>query len=243
MRRKLLAAFLIVAALVWGHAGADPFLHAPSGVIGEEPTQAATDRGAFDFTDYGFFAQTYRIAPLAAYDVKGRVLHKRRYYADKYSGDLIPFDLALGWRHLSDRSLLHEFFEFDHRADTGGGRFLWMNWKTGEAGAVRPPPAGIGDPMTQISNNHLIPSTKTVFRQLGAIKAGDLVRLKGYLVKVTDATRPDWEWKSSLTRTDTSTHWGGNNTSCETLFVTSIESILSVEPLRTAPMPEWFWPL
>jgi hypothetical protein len=220
----------------------DPFAHAPVGYIAQEPLQSPADIGPFTFKDYAFFSHSYTITPKASYWVQARVLHKRRYYTDRYSGSLVPYDLGLGWKNMSDPVLLSDHYVFDHKSDTSGGRFLWTSWKTEKGGAPIVPPADKGDPMSQLSNNHIIPANKKVFRQLAHTKAGDMVALRGYLVEISDPATPNWKWTTSLTRNDTSTHWGGNNTSCETLFVTEVSKITSTAPLTFEEAEEGFLP-
>ena len=61
---------------------------------------------------------------------------------------------------------------------------------------------------------HLIPASRSVAKQLRAIRPGHIVRLSGYLV---EARRDDgWRWRSSTSRTDT----GGG--ACEVVYVCSI---------------------
>ncbi len=243
MKRIILFGLLAALGFLWFQQGtSDPFWDAPSGIIQLEPLQSAVDIGSFDMVDYGFFPHTFQITPRANYDIMARLLHKRLYLSDKYEGDLIPYDLAFGWGAMSDTDILSSFFLFDHKPDTFGGRMLWVTWQLNKGEDSKAFPASIGDPMQQVSNNHVIPANKAVFRQLAALKTGDMVRLRGYLVDITDKQRIGWHWGSSLTRQDTATHWGGNNTNCETIYVTGVEKILSLDPLIIEPAPEFFWP-
>lgn len=239
MNKIALLLLVALGGLFWWWGQRDPFAHAPVGYIEQEPKQADSNMAPFDMRDYSLLGHVFHIAPKASYDISGRVLHTRRYFSEKYTGSLVTFDLGLGWKSMSDSTILSEYFRFDHWAETSGGRFL--TWQYGFDGKGLP--AGLGDFNQQLSNNHIIPADKKVFRQLSKVKAGDLIRLHGYLVEITDRERPEWKWITSTTRSDTSTHWGGNNTSCETIYVTSVERIISTHPYLAEPMPEAFWPL
>jgi hypothetical protein len=63
---------------------------------------------------------------------------------------------------------------------------------------------------------HLIPADAGVAEALGRVRAGDMVRMHGWLVKIDRAD--GWRWRSSTTRTDS----GGG--SCELVYVCSIEA-------------------
>jgi len=235
----LLLGVLTVGLWLW--SARDPFVNALPGVIVSEPVQTNTEVPPFDFLSFEWIPTTYHITPIANYDIQARVLHTKRFYSDRFVAGLIPFDVGLGWQVMSDPSLLGTYFSFDHKGDTGGGRILWTSWQTDKDGNPRVPPPELGDTMGLLSNNHLIPANKKIFRQLAGVRAGDLVRLHGFLVNISKPTEPSWQWRTSVTRSDTSTHWGGDNTSCETLFVTKAEIITSIDPLMTAPLPECWW--
>ena len=72
---------------------------------------------------------------------------------------------------------------------------------------------GIGD------CNHIIPASDDVRWKLKMLRAGDHIRLRGYLVDV-DGIRSDgatFYWHSSTTRTDT------GDGACEVIYTTGIE--------------------
>lgn len=239
----LLLAIAVCSYFLWEELQSDPFLGATAGTIHSTPNQTDASINTFQLNDFNFLSHSYEIAPIAKYDISGRILHKRRYFSDKYKAGLVPYDLAIGWGHMSNANLLSHNFEFDHKADTYGGRYLWLQFKVDKSGYPVPLPKGIKRIGNLFSNNHIIPANKKIYRQLANVKAGDLVRLKGYLVNIRDKSNPGWTWKTSLTRTDTSTNWGLDNTSCETIYVLSIDRITSTSPLTSEPMPEWFWPI
>lgn len=130
----------------------------------------------------------YRITPLASYVLKARILHRKKYRYDR-GADLSPLDLAVGWGVMSDQSLL------DGLSISQSMRWYYVRWGRA-AGAVDE---------TQIFNHsanvHIIPSDEGVRKKAFRVKAGDIVRMRGYLVQVEG---PDsFYWKSSLSRSDT----------------------------------------
>ena len=62
---------------------------------------------------------------------------------------------------------------------------------------------------------HMIPSSREMARRLEAVKPGDLVRLRGYLVRAE--AQDGWRWQSSLTREDTGAG------ACELIFLQELE--------------------
>jgi hypothetical protein len=64
------------------------------------------------------------------------------------------------------------------------------------------------------SNMHLVPADDTIRRALFAVREGEVVTLRGYLVEARGAD--GFRWRSSLTRTDT----GGG--ACELMLVESV---------------------
>jgi hypothetical protein len=66
---------------------------------------------------------------------------------------------------------------------------------------------------TQSANMHLIPASNAVESMIKKVKQGQIIDMRGYLVRV-DA-KDGWHWLSSLTRNDTGAH------ACELVFVES----------------------
>jgi len=143
-------------------------------------------------------------------------------------GDVIPFDIGLGWKAMSDLSLIRPWMRFEHDG-AFGGRYIKYNWRSGiDWNRTPPPSAALAALFNEAirSNNHIVPATHEIMAQLTALQTGDIVRLKGQLIQLErpgDETFP--LWKSSLSRTDTSTKWAGDNTNCETIYVTSVENM------------------
>src|SRR6185437_16208343 len=72
----------------------------PPGVrVREEPRQQKVEQPK------SWTMKGYEITPLAAYQIRARVLHTEAYHFDRES-DLSPVDWALGWRSMSDSAAL-----------------------------------------------------------------------------------------------------------------------------------------
>jgi hypothetical protein len=61
---------------------------------------------------------------------------------------------------------------------------------------------------------HLIPADNEIAKIIKKVRAGHVVEIEGYLVKVQ--ARDGWRWKSSLTRKDT------GHGACEVIWVEDI---------------------
>jgi hypothetical protein len=63
---------------------------------------------------------------------------------------------------------------------------------------------------------HMIPANDDIERRLKSVRAGNLVRIRGYLVEVTG--KDGFRWKSSLSRSDTGAG------ACELVWVESLDA-------------------
>jgi len=142
------------------------------------------------------------ITPLAQFELKAKVLGKENYSRGR-EAELSPTDLAFGWGRMSDEAVIEQL------DISQSGR--WYRWNTKSNGF----PIPRREIETSSANMHIIPKNDSVRHELKKIRQGDIVRLKGRLVRV-DA-QDGWHWKSSLTRSDT----GGG--ACELIFVESLE--------------------
>jgi hypothetical protein len=142
----------------------------------------------------------YRMQPLARYDVTARVLSARSYDSDRES-EVAPIDFALGWGDMANRDMLEQL------SVSQRDRWYFVRWRNA--------PVKAKDVIVNSANTHLIPANAEIERQLAAVQPGDVVRLRGYLVKVS---APDgWTWTSSTARTDT------GDGSCEVLWIEGVE--------------------
>ena len=144
-----------------------------------------------------------KVTPLAGFSLEARVL-SREDYSLGAEAEYSPTDLALGWGPMAEPGMAE-------RLDvTQGGRWYRYHW--GSEGPPLPPEAIV----RSSANMHLVPADAAVAGALDRVRAGDLVRLHGWLVEID---RDDgWRWRSSTTRTDS----GGG--SCELVYVCAIES-------------------
>jgi hypothetical protein len=154
----------------------------------------------------------YLVQPLASYDVTARVLSART-YSEKRESEVSQVDFALGWGSMADRELLSQL-NVQQR-----DRWYFVRW--------RGVPIEARDVIANSANTHTIPATPEIAEQLAAVQPGDVVRLQGYLVKVS--AEDGWSWTSSTTRTDT------GDGSCEVLWVESVE-IFSDAPITYAAL-------
>ncbi|HUI59007.1 MAG TPA: hypothetical protein VLX90_02220 [Steroidobacteraceae bacterium] len=156
-------------------------LHPPDGEIAPDDPLQTDVTGAPDST-VGRWKLTLR----ARYDITARILGREDYSFDPIS-DLIPEDLALGWGPMSDNRVLRSF------DISQGARFY--SWRPKEALPI-PREAVI----EHSANTHVIPATSLVRTELGHLRVGQVVQLKGYLV---DGVRDDGAYiRTSMTRTD-----------------------------------------
>jgi hypothetical protein len=156
-----------------------------------------------------FQFKKYEISALAEFDLTGRILSKCNYIFGTESA-LSPVDLAMGWKSMSDSSVLDKI-----EISQSGRRYRW---------AVREFPISRRDIETCSANMHMIPSSSAVEADLQRLRKGQVIRLKGKLVSIN--ANGKWFWRSSTTREDT-----GNN-SCEVIWVESIQ-VLDPENRRS----------
>lgn len=187
----ILALGLCAAGVAWLKPDDRPGVRAP-----DDPIQVMLGSDA-----PGFSRKGWQIHALATYDITARILHKKRYWADP-SADLVPFDFAVGWGPMSDRTVLRQL------SISQGNRFYF--WEYSDR-----PPIPEDQIICHSANMHLIPASGAVWRALWWASRDDVIHLTGYLV---EATYPHWSpWRSSLSRTDT------GNGSCELMWVESCE--------------------
>ncbi len=193
--KKLLIFSLIL--IIGGLLYKQPFFSTVSygeGIIApEEPKQSETFQQAFSYNNI-------IITPLASLELEAKVLSRENYSFDTFS-IISPTDLALGWGPMSDEGILKNI-EIDQT-----GR--WLSLKRGNA--------LISNELMQkkSANMHIIPANEHIKKQLSKVKKGELVYLKGFLVKLEK--EHEWTARSSLSRDDT------GNGACEIVWVENLE--------------------
>jgi hypothetical protein len=141
------------------------------------------------------------LTSLASFDIQARVLARERYRFDR-AADLSPIDLALGWGRMSDSAVLDQLKIWQD------GR--WYYWST------RQFPIPAEEITSHSANMHMIPATPLVKRQLLRLRVGQVVRIRGQLIKAQGGD--GWHWASSLSRADS------GDGACEVIWVESVEA-------------------
>jgi hypothetical protein len=199
MNRSPYASFLVAVALVLG-------CRTPYGTPSQRridpqrapvQTAVAPETAPFDVAANG---HTYRLAPLARYEIAARVLSRERYHLG-WRADLSPLDLALGWGLLAD-SGVDQFIDWHQ-----DGRWYFYQWHADS-------PYRNDDIIPYSGNVHVIPANANLRSVLLSIERNQRLVLSGLLVRVDDpAAAADGGWSSSLSRTDT------GDGSCELMYV------------------------
>jgi hypothetical protein len=184
-----LAASLL--GLVWWQER--PIAH-PSGMLtAAEPVQAEPESPAT------WTFRKHRMTPLARFEIRARVLARERYRFDR-AAELSPVDFALGWGPMSDSNVLAALSI--RQSDR------WYFWSASEL------PLSPAEISSHSANMHMIPASEGVRNRLLSVRPGQVVDLRGMLVRADG--QDGWHWISSLSRTDT------GDGSCEVVWVDSI---------------------
>lgn len=185
-----LVVLLIAILVLWKLLQPDRVELGPGVLAAADPVQTAIDSAPAIERD------AYRITPLAGFQIRAKVLGRESYYSGR-EADLAPLDLALGWGRMSDEDILAGI------DISQSGR--WYRWRS------ETPPIPRREIETHSANMHLIPADEIVEDTLDDIRQGQIVELKGYLVRAD--TSDGWRWVSSLSRNDTGAR------SCELVYV------------------------
>ena len=177
----------------------DPELPTWKGALApDEPTQVALPDSSAPIV-HGAFTLT----PRATFEITALVLGVERYRFDA-NADLSPYDVALGWSGMSDPALLSQL------DISQSGRFFWVRWK-------QPLTVPQSEIFHRAANVHVIPATRKVHRQIGALRQWSVVQLRGQLV---DASRADgFAWRTSQRRDDT------GSGACELMLVEAVNVV------------------
>jgi hypothetical protein len=188
----------ILALIIWGLVSwiVGPSIHTPPGVlVWEEPLQERCEPHVVAQV------KNYTVTAVAKYTIRARVLRTKRYWVD--GGDLVPYDVAMGWGPMSNQAVL------DRMEISQGNRFFFYQWEVG-------PPIPTKEIECHASNNHLIAGSRSIAGVISGLYPGEIVTMQGYLVNVS---KPDgFKWNTSLSRTDT------GNGACEVFYVEGIKA-------------------
>jgi hypothetical protein len=208
-RRLWLVLLAVFLALWWfGHRGFSPEIATRSGasvvcapppafVDPDQPLQTPVDGRMSPFR---LGAAT--VTPLAGFSLQATVLSRENYSLGR-DADYSPTDLALGWGPMKDMGLARKLDV------SQGGR--WFHYRWGPDG----PPIPLDQIIAHSANMHMVPADAAAADSLAQVRAGDTVRLDGWLVRIDGDD--GWHWQSSLSRTDS----GGG--ACELVYVCSIQ--------------------
>jgi len=148
---------------------------------------------------YSFSFKGEQITLLAEFDIEAKVLSREDYSFDEASV-LSPVDFALGWGRMSDDNVIKNL-------DISQAR-RWYRWHADKLPIPR------REIEQSSANMHMVPATHKIEAILDDVDEGDIVHIRGYLMR--SDTKEGRYWVSSLTRDDT----GGS--ACEIIFVQDV---------------------
>ncbi len=187
----ILALSILLGVWAWTHR---PLAHPPGILVPTEPEQTPVENPT------PWLHRGHRFFPLARFQVQARILGVERYRFDP-AAHLSPVDYALGWGPMSDSAVLDRL-DIDQ-----SGRWYHYRWRN-------EPPIPLEEIIRHSANMHLIPANHWVERQLLKARKGQLVALRGMLVRIEGPN--GFHWVSSTTRTDS------GDGSCEVIWVEEV---------------------
>lgn len=185
------------AALAHGKGAEVPCPLPPGYVDAAQPMQSPVPSGLAPF---GFDGA--RVSPLAGFSLQARVLSREDYSLGPESR-FSPTDLALGWGPMAEPGMAERL------QVSQGGR--WYRYRWGAGGPPLPPQVIA----LNSANMHMVPADTSVAKRLKSVRAGDLLTLRGWLIRIDDPS--GWHWVSSLSRQDQ------GDGACELVLVCAIE--------------------
>lgn len=202
---------LAAAALVWGgsrHSSPSVVAVSASAPAGCDLPPPLRDIGPLQIDGVDrhmppFRMGDFHVQPLAGFSLEARVLGRQDYRFERGAA-LAPTDLALGWGRMTDPAV-YEPLEI-----TQSGRWYRYRWDSDG------PPIPLDEIVSSSANMHMVPANDTVARALANVRAGQMVRVQGWLIDVRDDE--GWRWTSSLTRDDS------GDGACELVYVCALSS-------------------
>ncbi len=151
-----------------------------------------------------FEKDDFVIIPLKNYEIEARILSKKKYTIGEDS-DFATYDLALGWKEMSDIHYLEKI--------KISQRNRWYYWRTKDRSIPREIIS------YNSSNHHIVHANEKIKKQLSNLKEHQVIKMTGYLINAKNINYPNIELKSSLTRKDTGAG------ACEVFYVDYLEVI------------------
>ena len=138
---------------------------------------------------------TLKISYLYSYDIEALVVSTHDYEGWEVGDRLSPRDFALAWGTVAEYNTQIDF----HWHQLG----RWYYWKIDSLDELKSV-GGEGGVISQSANTHIIPSTDEIRNQIMAVRRGDHIRLKGYLVNIDGRSEDGYyfNWHTSTTRFD-----------------------------------------
>lgn len=190
----------VITGIVWLFLSGRPIHHPPGVLVSDAPLQK--DIPAKQLGD----ESAWHLTAIAEYGLRGRVLGTKRYHSGPQS-ELVPVDVAVGWKQMSDQSVL------DRLTISMSNRFYFYEWSN-------EPPIPQNDIAVSSANNHVIAANDEVRKVIRSLRIGQILTMKGWLV---NAIGPEGRtWNSSRTREDT------GNGACELFYVESAKAVDSL---------------
>lgn len=170
--------------------------------LSQPPIQQVIEADPFDFFYRG---TTYRVEPVAEYELWGLVVSHNdiNAFSDIYhTEDSVDFrDICVIWGRNAQSTAYKEVTFWSEPWS------CWSKWGSGQA---------IGFELQDLSNNHLLTNSEKVRATVEQMRIGDQIRLSGLLVNYQEVGQ-NFTRKTSLNRSD------DGNGACEIVFVEEAE--------------------
>jgi hypothetical protein len=210
MPRWLIATIVLLAAALWwvAHRNSAPLAASATGSSANDACAVLMVPKTLDDAVQSqqaaapFRAGEATLVPLAAFSVAGRVLGREDYHFGR-EADYSPTDLALGWGPMAADGIA------DRLQVSQGGRWYRYRWDSNG------PPLAPAVIASHSANMHMVPADAAVAARLAQVRAGELLRLDGWLLRIEGDS--GWRWQSSMSRQDVGAG------ACELVLVCSIE--------------------
>ncbi len=205
MSKKIFYILLVAVLAAAVYLGNPPPKHKSAAGL-PDPTQIpATGEVTMKVEEYDV-----NIKYKASYKIKALAVSTKKYSGTSLSDLLAQKDVALAWGTVAENN---EKVDFNWSQD---GR--WYRWHVDDASQMSAVGLSESDVNKQSANNHLIPSTPELKKEIAKIRRGDIVEITGYLInlKGENPEGETFDWNSSLSRTDS------GDGACELIYVTGV---------------------